>query len=213
MQAEEAKRAGVQAPLFHSGHGAGAKLDKKALTRADKLHTKHGVAISGTNRPSLMQPQGPVSTDRASALGRPSEMDMDALYGGEDNIQGTWGDMGYDESIHNPMGGGGLAARASVDGTEFYGAQGSEQYDGGGGDNQNGYWAEDGQWYTYGESSGGAYRDSSMVGYFGNDGIDDAIPGQGSTHNPMADQNNDQAFDEEGGMARPTDAAGSHQQL
>ncbi len=201
MQAEEAKRAGVQAPMFHSDHGAGAKLDRKAVTRANKLHTKHGVAISDATRPNLMQPEGP-----ASALGsvsRPSEMDMDVLYGDEDNIQGTWGDMGYVDSTHNPLAGG-LPARdsATVDGTEFYGGE----------DSQNGYWAEDGQWYTYDESSGGAYRDSAGGGHLGNDGVDDVIPGQGSTHNPLADQNNDQAFDEEGGLAGP-DAAGSNERL
>jgi len=201
MQAEEAKRAGVQAPIFHSNHGGGTfvpKLDRKALSRAQKLHTKHGVAVSSTTNPANMETSGMAGTvDRASSIS------LGNIYGNEDNVQGTWGEMGYDGSTHNPMSGNGPQSdydnrtSAGVDNTMVYDNQdmeigGMQNYD-----DQSGYWAEDGQWYTYEDASGGAYRSS---GSYGNN-VDDSMAAGGSTHNPMADMEDNQVFEDEAAVA------------
>lgn len=201
MQAEEAKRAGVQAPMFHSQHGPGAnvaKLDNKALSRTNKLHTKHGVTINTSNA----KKEGAAE----------SSDDFGAIYDNEDNLQGTWGEMGYDSSTHNPLSGNGpheepqentfeVRDSAVVDGTDIYGDQdmeGGGMYYGSG--NQDGYLAEDGQWYPNEGSNQNPMADYNQDGYWGDDG--QWYANEESTHNPMADMNDNQAFDDEEAVAK-----------
>merc|ERR1712146_23799 len=216
MQAEEAKRAGVQSPMFHSQHGGGAyvaKLDNKAIVRTQKLHTKHGVAVGNTN--ANLESRNSSSNKADAAAPRASSISLDGIYAADENLQGTWGDMGYDGSTHNPLSGNGPQGSfdnrtsAGVENTMIYNDEdmevgGMQDYS----DEQNGYWAEDGQWYTYEEASGGAYKSSE---YYGSNGADDSMAAGGSAHNPMAYEADEQVFDDEAAVARPSYATENHE--